>query len=143
MGPIKIMGFVYVAFIFLCLGANYFLIDATYYKIEKTLNHALDAAIIKGSVTDDAMRGYVRLDENLSREAAKNTLIDTLKLNGVLENNHYQDASFHLAIEYLGDVPRIEAEYRVHIDFFAGKLVGLNGYEIAVKKKTPYLSLYK
>lgn len=143
MGAVKILSFIYVSFIFLVIGANVFYADTAYYKIEKTLNQALDAAIIDGSVTDDAMRGYVRLDEDLARGAAREILIKTLNLDSGLENSHFKSANFTLQIEYLGDTPRIEAEYRAQIDFFAGKLVGLNGYELTVKKRTPYLSLYK
>jgi hypothetical protein len=139
----KILYVMFIGLFFLILINDIMLINGSYIKIERAVGQAIDSGIIEGTEAEDYQRGYVRLDEAKARLAAREILIDTLKLNPSLENDLFKKSDFDFKLTYLGDTPRIEAEFLTEVSFVAGKLFGVGTFPISIKKKTPYLTEFK
>lgn len=113
---------------------------SSYLKIEKSVEQALDAAVIAGSEEIDNQRGNLKLDLPAARSALEESLIVNMNLNGELENDLMKGSTIEVNLRYNGEIPRIEAQFSTHIDLIAGKWLGLDAWPITVKKHTPYLA---
>ncbi|WP_270620087.1 hypothetical protein [Paenibacillus macerans] len=113
---------------------------AGYLKIEKSVEQSLDAAIIAATEDMERTKGFLRIDKNAARETIATMLQSNLKLNGALENTHFHDSLLNVELGYTSNIPRIEVEYKTHVNFSAGQMFGVPTWEVSVKKHTPYLS---
>ncbi|MCE3203479.1 hypothetical protein JI735_19285 [Paenibacillus sonchi] len=112
----------------------------TYLKVEKSIEQALDAAIVAGTKEIDNQRGGLKVDVDAAREALRVSLIQNLNLNSEMANDLLHGSTLDVYLKYSGEIPRIEAQFDTRIDLIAGKWLGLSVWPLTVKKHTPYLS---
>ncbi|MDY7989824.1 hypothetical protein UY536_03410 [Paenibacillus polymyxa] len=111
-----------------------------YLKIEKAVEQSLDAAIVAATEDMERQRGHLRLDQDSAQQTISSKLQGNLNLDRHLNNTFFHSSSLQVGITYAGDMPRIEMEYRTHLELGAGKMFGLDAWPLTVKKKTPYLA---
>lgn len=123
--------------------ADFLVVYNAHVKIEKAVEQALDGAIIASTKETDNQRGRLALNEALAREAAHTILKRNLKLNDDLSNDFFSSGNLSVSLAYLGTIPRIEAQFDTRVKLVAGKIFGLDSYQLAVKRHTPYLGEFK
>lgn len=112
----------------------------SYLQMQKAAEQSLDAAIIEASADADRQRGKIRVDQGLARQTISRTMQQNLKTDNQLNNTTLHNSSLQVSITYVGDIPRIEMEYRSHVDFVLPRLFGMDTVQLSVKKNTPYLA---
>lgn len=111
----------------------------TYNRLSKSLDQALDSAIVAGTQETEHQRGFVRLDEGETERAVRKALIENMKLDSAMESNRLSDSDLEVKLTYQGDVPRIEVQFSTHIKIVSGSLFG-ETYPAKIRKKTPFLA---
>lgn len=112
-------------------------------KIKRSLDRAIDAGIIYGTIEDDYSKGRIRLDEAKVREGTEDIFRKNLRLDTSLSNEAYKNGNLVVNVTYHNGSPRVTASYKADIKLVAGHIVGLETYDMEVKRQTPYLSDYK
>ncbi|CAH8248448.1 hypothetical protein WJ0W_007116 [Paenibacillus melissococcoides] len=113
-------------------------------EIKKALIIAVDSGIIHGTVSGDTGRGDVRLDETRVRQGVVSVLRKNLNLDETLSSDAFRKGRLEVKVTHNSNgVPRVEAVYRGTLRIGIMRLVGMDGYEIEVPKRTPYLTEYK
>lgn len=132
------LGALVVSILIMDLGMVY----VTYDKLASVTENALDSALIAGINEEDATRGLIYINEDLAREAARQTFRDNLKLDANLENDIMKKGTLQISI-FNENRPYVQGEASTTVETMSPKLFGLEGIELNVKKTNFFLADYK
>ncbi|ALP37972.1 hypothetical protein ASL14_19055 [Paenibacillus sp. IHB B 3084] len=137
---IRTMAMIILAAVGLIFVRDLGVVYTGYFKMEKAAEQSLDAAIVAASGDIERQHGQLRLNQNVAERTVSATIQSNLNVDSHLNNTFFHSSSLQVGITYKGDLPRIEMEYRTHVDLVAGKMFGVDAWPLTVKKKTPYLA---
>lgn len=134
---IKVLGTILLGVMALAFLSDLYVIDTVYSKAGRSMEHALDAGIVKTTVSDDAQKGTIRVNAELTA-ATRQAFRTNMDLDGDLENNILKNSQFELRPHYHGEVPIIEVEFHTNVSFSLPFIQ----YPITVKRQIDYQSIY-
>jgi len=140
---VKMMFLIYLLVFAGLLSTDVLSLNQASDRVKRTLDRAIDGGIIYGTIEDDYAKGKIRLDEDKVRQGISDIFRKNLALDEKLSSETYQRGNLAVVITYHNGAPSVEATFNASVKMGAGRLVGLDTYDIEVKKRTPYLSDYK
>lgn len=136
---VKILGVILIGTIALGFISDLVVIDHVYSKGGRSIEHSIDAGIIKSGIVEDAQQGIVRLNESELKDATEAEFRHNMDLDSKLENKIMKNSQFNLQLTYVDGIPWIEVEFRTHVSF----TLPFIKYPITIRRKIAFESTYK
>ncbi|MNW32167.1 hypothetical protein D3C74_91030 [compost metagenome] len=136
---VKVLAVILFGTIALAFLTDLYVIEQTYGKAGRAIEHSIDAGIIHSGIVEDAQEGVVRLEVAALRESVRDEFQDYMHLDDNLENRIMKDSQFDVSISYNDEVPIVNVLFSTSVSFSIPDI----DYPITVKRNILYESVYK
>ena len=136
---VKLLGLILFGTICLAFLTDLYVIESTYRKAGPAIEHAIDAAIIRAGIVEDAQEGVVRLEVSTLRDAIRSEFQKYMDLDDNLENKIMNDSYLETFISYVDERPIVNVKFNTNVSFTIPEIE----YPVTVKRDVSYESVYK
>lgn len=136
---VKVLAAMLIGTIALSFLTDVYVIEQTYRKAGRAIEHSLDSGIVESGLVEDAQEGIVRLEPTALRDATKREFIRYMNLDDQLENKVLKDSQFDVSVSYFDSIPVVNVKFKTNISFMIPDI----SYPITVNRNISYESIYK
>lgn len=136
---VKVLAAMLIGTIALSFLTDIYVIEQTYRKAGRAIEHSLDSGIVASGIVEDAQEGIVRLEPTALRDATKREFIRYMNLDDQLENKVLKDSQFDVSVSYFDSIPVVNVKFKTNISFMIPDI----SYPITVNRNISYESIYK
>lgn len=136
---VKVLAVMLIGTIALSFLTDVYVIEQTYRKAGRAIEHSLDSGIVASGIVEDAQEGIVRLELTALKDATRREFIRYMNLDEQLENKVMKDSQFDVSVSYFDSIPVVNVKFKTNISFMIPDI----SYPITVNRNISYESIYK